>query len=95
MPDSTINNREELIALRKHVNECSDEQLMHDLQQDWEHGTLNESCVDDEELDAVKRRVDNRIGKPRHRHMRTLGRWLQVAAAIALPLSYAGYSASL
>ena len=86
MPDSTINNREDLIALRKHVNECSDEQLMHDLQQDWEHGTLNESCVDDEELDAVKRRVDNRIGKPRHRHMRTLGRWMQVAAAIALPI---------
>lgn len=38
MPDSTIHNREELIALRKHVNGCSDEQLMHDLQQDWEHG---------------------------------------------------------
>ena len=86
MPDSTINNREDLIALRKHMNECSDEQLMYDLQQDWENGTLNEDCVDDEELDAVKRRVDNRIGKPRHAHTRTLGRWLQVAAAIALPI---------
>ena len=86
MPDSTIHNREELIALRKHVNGCSDEQLMHDLQQDWEHGTLNEDCVDDGELDAVKRRVDNRIGKPRHAHTRKLGRWLQAAAAIALPI---------
>ncbi len=86
MPDSTINNREELIALRKHVNGCSDEQLMHDLQQDWEHGTLNEDAVDTEELDAMKRRVDNRIGKPRRGYMRMLSRWAQMAAAIALPI---------
>lgn len=51
----------ELVALNKHLAEDSEEMVTEDMRQVWSNG-IDVSAADTERINAVKERIDSRIG---------------------------------
>lgn len=84
----TINNKthkKELIELREKINHSSDEEIGNAMQAEWEHGIIPDAQVKDTDLQRIKQDIHVKIGKQPNRG-NTFLRWMQLAAAITLPI---------
>lgn len=83
----------ELVALNKHLAEDSEEMVTEDMRQVWSNG-IDVSAADTERINAVKERIDSRIGdntesNTEYTESSTLSRrwlWAYRVAAVLLPL---------
>lgn len=74
-----------LLELREKVNHSSDEQLADEMQEEWLHGILLDSSIEDADIQRIQREIHGKIGRRRFTAKRVL-RWIQFAAAIILPV---------
>ncbi len=85
MSNQLKDNKTLLLELREQVNHSSDEQLEDALQEEWLHGIVPSSDINEEDLKRIKREIHGKIGRRRFTAKRIL-RWTQFAAAIVLPI---------
>ena len=76
---------EELSELKKKVNTMSDAEIEQDLYKIWLEGESIPLSIGEEYFDEMKDNIDTIIGKKSNRLSFSV-RWVQVAAAIMLPL---------
>lgn len=75
---------EELLQLRKEVNDKTDEQVGELLQDSWFKEEIDISTVPDDRIDRLKEQIDRQIGKDRRSVV--MSRLTRIAAIILLPV---------
>lgn len=88
MIDKSKNNKARLAEIREIVNHSSDDQLAQAMKEEWENGFIPDELVDEEDIQRIKRHIHAKIDKRRFTTKHML-RWMQIAAAIMLPICLA------
>lgn len=76
---------EDLSELKGYVNSMGNQDLEKLILDDWLYGEVDTSSIDDKQLQKIKGKIDQEIGKKSNRFSLVI-RWGQIASAILLPV---------